>query len=387
MSDDLDSALVVTAYPGQPDSDELRRLAAEGLRPRKDYVEVARALRAEVIDYRYMRDRARPLSRTVARVAGLPAGQVCEAFLRRGEFRYVCAWADRLGLPLALLYKLARTRSNLTLFSAWLSRSKKAMFLERLKVHSHLRAIINYSSVQMEIAATRLGVPRGKLHLGKQPVDDLFWRPDSRESENLLFSVGWEARDYPTLMEAVKGLDVDVHVAVGYSALSSSPAETSTTGGNAMPGFEQSKRSFSYGTYEDWMRRVAREGLPSNVTISQQLSAELLRDLYGRARFVVIPLLDVDVDCGVTTLTEAMAMGKAVIVTRTRGQVDVIKDGEHGIYVPPGDPAALRSAIEHLAAHPKEAERMGRAGRELIQREHRLDDYVARVAEIVRAAS
>jgi Glycosyl transferases group 1 len=79
-----------------------------------------------------------------------------------------------------------------------------------------------------------------------------------------------------------------------------------------------------------------------------------------------------------------MAMGKAAIVTRTRGQVDVVREGVSGLYVPPGDARGLRQAIEHLLAHPEEAARMGRAGRELVEANHTLDRYVERVARIVR---
>ena len=38
--------------------------------------------------------------------------------------------------------------------------------------------------------------------------------------------------------------------------------------------------------------------------------------MYARARLVVVPLHDVDFDAGVTTITEAMAMGKAVVATQ-----------------------------------------------------------------------
>ena len=89
-------------------------------------------------------------------------------------------------------------------------------------------------------------------------------------------------------------------------------------------------------------------------------------------------------DAGVTTLAEAMSMGKAVIVTRTRGQIDLIQDGTQGIYVPPKDPRALRAAIEHLIADPAEAERMGRAGRALVEQRLTLSGYVAGLAKIVR---
>jgi len=112
-----------------------------------------------------------------------------------------------------------------------------------------------------------------------------------------------------------------------------------------------------------------------------------LRDLYARARVVVVPLHDVDFDAGVTTITEAMAMGRAVVVTRTRGQVDVVRDGETGLYVPPGDPAALRAAVRYLLDHPAEAARMGRHGRALAESRHTLDGWVTAVADVVTARS
>jgi hypothetical protein len=46
-----------------------------------------------------------------------------------------------------------------------------------------------------------------------------------------------------------------------------------------------------------------------DVAHSEQLRPLTLRELYDRALFVVVPLHDVDADCGVTTITESMAMG------------------------------------------------------------------------------
>lgn len=76
-------------------------------------------------------------------------------------------------------------------------------------------------------------------------------------------------------------------------------------------------------------------------------------------------------------------MGKPLVVTRTRGQVDLLRDGVHGLYVEPGDPAALRTAVERLLADPDEAERMGRAGRRLVEERYTLDGYVQRLSELV----
>jgi hypothetical protein len=360
----------VTSYPGQPSVAELARLAASGERPRKDYVELARAVDGVVIDHHYMAERALTPARAIAARAGLPNGKVAEAFLRQREFGGICAWADRLGLPLALLFKLAGGRRDTVMVSMWSSRGKKAIFLERLKAWTHLGAMVHYSSVQLEIAATTLGVPRDKLQLLLQPVDERFWRPEPVRAEDLICAVGWEARDYPTLVKAMRGLDLRAELAVGSIVMPSDSNEDSPVAAK--------------------MRGIVGDGLPPNVKLLKQLTPRELRQLYARSRFAVVPVEDVEFDAGVTAIAEAMAMGKAVIVTRTRGQVDIIRDGEHGLYVPPEDPAALRRAIEHLAAHPDEAERMGRAGRALIEQRHTLDGYVGRLAALMgnrRAAS
>jgi glycosyltransferase involved in cell wall biosynthesis len=85
-----------------------------------------------------------------------------------------------------------------------------------------------------------------------------------------------------------------------------------------------------------------------------------------------------------STIIEAMAMARPVVVTRTTGQVDVVVDGKHGLYVPPADAYALRSAIGHILEHPEEARQMGRAGRALIEERHTLDAHVERLIGLLK---
>jgi len=96
-----------------------------------------------------------------------------------------------------------------------------------------------------------------------------------------------------------------------------------------------------------------------------------------------MPLYPVNFQAGVTAILEAMAMGKAVLCTRTPGQTDVVIEGETGLYIPPGDPAALRQAIEHLLAHPEEAARMGANGRNIIETRMSLDRYVQNFSRLL----
>lgn len=61
---------------------------------------------------------------------------------------------------------------------------------------------------------------------------------------------------------------------------------------------------------------------------------------------------------------EAMYMGKPVIAARSGGLTDVVVDGETGLLVPPGDPHALRVAIQSLLNDPTLRERMGKQARQ-----------------------
>ncbi len=63
---------------------------------------------------------------------------------------------------------------------------------------------------------------------------------------------------------------------------------------------------------------------------------------------------------------EAMYNGKPVIATRIGGLTDVVADGETGLLVPPGDPQALRDAIQRLLDDPTTLEYMGQMARQRV---------------------
>jgi glycosyltransferase involved in cell wall biosynthesis len=54
-----------------------------------------------------------------------------------------------------------------------------------------------------------------------------------------------------------------------------------------------------------------------------------------------------------------MAMGCAVVATRTTGQTDVIEDGVTGLYVDPGDVDGWCRALERLTRDPALCESLG----------------------------
>lgn len=94
---------------------------------------------------------------------------------------------------------------------------------------------------------------------------------------------------------------------------------------------------------------------------------EDLLALYNRALFVVITRHATTHPYGLNALFEAMAMGKAVIVTNGP---DIDLDPEElgfGIRVPPHDPFALKEAIHYMLNNREEVYRMGVQARKLIE--------------------
>ena len=388
------TAVVVTSYAGQTSQPEAQRLAVEGVLPRSAAVEVPRALGADVIDVHYMTERATRLARLVSNRFGLPAGQVLEVLLRRRRYASVLAWADRIGLPLSLANKLSRSRQDVVMVSVDLSGPKKSRFLQLTRSHSHLRAIVVSSSVQRALAHGRLGVPRGKLAFLPPGVDTEFWQGPPPAGDRRYCSVGWESRDYGTFVRASAEVDAVVEVALGSVTLLTSPDQGSSADGDAghrpatarltLDAFAALKGTQGYRMLEESLQQMGSSELPANVVWHQQLNPVDLRAMYERSQFVVIPLHDVSFDAGYTATVEAMSMGRPVIISRTEGQVDLIEDGVQGLYVPVGDGAALRAAIERLLASPEEVQRMGAAGRKLVEERYGLDRYVTELVELVR---
>ncbi len=106
---------------------------------------------------------------------------------------------------------------------------------------------------------------------------------------------------------------------------------------------------------------------PPNVTVKYFPSVEM-PSLFHHAAFVVIPSIPeeklVGSDCsGQYVLLEAMASGKAVIITERSTRADHFEDGEDGLVVPPEDPEALKHAILELWSNPERARAMGERAR------------------------
>jgi len=84
------------------------------------------------------------------------------------------------------------------------------------------------------------------------------------------------------------------------------------------------------------------------------------------------------------SIMEAMAAGKPVIASDIGGVNELIRDGETGYLVPPGDTHALARRINTLISDPALARKMALAGKTLVEKEFSADSMVAGVTGIYK---
>jgi glycosyltransferase involved in cell wall biosynthesis len=337
---------------------DLDGLVAAGTRPRVDYLELARALDAELIDRMTARRHGGRAGRLIGRFAGDDVLLAWACFRRRHDVDVVFTDGEQVGIPYAAMTLLARRRPLHAMVAHIVSVPKKSLLIRTLHLHRRIDRVFTYASAQRRFVVDRLHARPEDVSLTPFMVDTAFFAPLQRapNPRPLVCSAGLEYRDYPTLVEAVRGLDVDVVLAA------------------ASP----------------WSRRrdtSADVDLPENVEV-RRLGFADLRELYAAADLVVVPIVQTEFQAGITTILEAMAMGKPVVCTRTTGQTDTIVDGETGVYVPPGDPLAMRAAIERVLADVGLRRRLGAAARRWAVEHADVEVYARRLAsEVSKLAS
>lgn len=99
-----------------------------------------------------------------------------------------------------------------------------------------------------------------------------------------------------------------------------------------------------------------------NVVICKNWPHEAVMAAWNRCVFGLIPSLWAE-PFGLVAL-EAMFQGKPLVASRIGGLADIIVNGETGVLVPPGDPQALREAMQKLLDDPARQISMGRMARQ-----------------------
>jgi glycosyltransferase involved in cell wall biosynthesis len=257
-----------------------------------------------------------------------------------------CTGED-IGLPIALMRKFQKKQFKIVM---------SVMAPDRLRFRTVSRFLDVKSQVALFIADTHFKVD-GLLHhlklaphqvyLNSVQTDVNFFKPGAAatKARPMIASAGLERRDYQTLAIATQDLDVDVKICAV------SPNGSSKT-----------KVAFP-------------EVMPANMT-SRHYDWDEFVQLYRDADVVVVSLLQNYYSAGLTTLVEALACRRPVVMTRTPGLGADLIDLGVAVGVAPGDAVGMKAAIEDLLEHPEKAEAMAQRGYKLVHERYTSEQYV-----------
>jgi len=275
-------------------------------------------------------------------------------FTQRQNYRNLVSMGESTGIPLALLLKAApRRRPRHLMIGHYLSSRKKLAFFDLLRIQKQIDVFLCHSPFQAAFVKKRWAVASSRVVQLYGAVDTEFFSArnvgsaaTARTGRPLIVSAGAEARDYKTLVEAVDGVSADVVIRA------------------ASP----------------WVKNevvLDRQSLPPGVAIMDEaMSYRDLRQLYAQADCVVVPLAAVEYAAGLTTVIEAMALGKPVVCTATPGRDGALVDGETGLLAKPHSAESLRAAICQALENSSAARSMGECARERVVSVASLDAFV-----------
>ncbi len=235
------------------------------------------------------------------------------------------------------LGRLSKRRAIFAVLTSWLAHILATSgTVRRSAYRSAYRSVDRlyyFSANQGSLLAEHLTLDEDRLRFVAFGVDDETFRPTGERDGDYVLVVGRDrGRDWPTLLRAVDGIGLPVKIC-------SRPRDL--------------------------------EGLriPGGVELLGYVDRDTYRGLLGRARVVAVASKPRLYPSGQSVLLEAMAMARAVVVTRTPALESYINDGRTALAVPWADPAALRQRILEAAADDELRRRVGQEGRRAVERQ------------------
>ncbi|MBA3376610.1 MAG: glycosyltransferase family 4 protein [Actinobacteria bacterium] len=145
--------------------------------------------------------------------------------------------------------------------------------------------------------------------------------------------------------------------------------------------------SFRIVTSRDHRRGLAV--LPENVLVDTDIPFEEMRRRLADARVVALPVRENSYSGATTVLLQAMALGKPVVVTRTKAITTGygLVDGENCRLVEPGDDAGFERALTGVLRDDFHARALGSSARATIERELTWERYVDAIETLLRDAA
>ena len=242
---------------------------------------------------------------------------------------YIVSLTDGFSLSLAFYYTFLETNKHIKLVGAFHKLSdydnklpkvfKKIYYKLFLKILKRLDFMIFYGRADRLNSIKNFNIKKEKTFLIKFGVDTLFWEPNKKNNfySNYIFSIGQDpARDLDTLLKVKTKKKIHIHTSL-------------------LTFRNENKFKITNGSYHKK---------------KNSLSDLQVKKLYQDSFAVVVPLKDVFQPSGYSVTLQAMACGKPVILTKTKGlwAPELFENFKNCILVKPGEVEDIENAIKFL---------------------------------------
>tara|TARA_B100000212_G_scaffold203737_1_gene153769 strand:+ start:475 stop:1599 length:1125 start_codon:yes stop_codon:yes gene_type:complete len=261
---------------------------------------------------------------------------------------YIVSLTDGFSISLAFYYTFIDTKNKIKLVGAFHKLSdydkklpkilQKFYFKLFIKILKRLNFIIFYGNADRINSIRKFNIQRDKTFLIKFGVDTKFWEPNKLNTfnSNYLFSIGQDpARDFNTLLKVSTKKKIHIHT-------------------NLMKIRNDSKFKITNGNYHK---------------CKESLSDLEVKKLYQDSFAVIVPLKDVFQPSGYSVTLQAMACGKPVILTFTKGlwAPNLFQNLKNCILVQPQDIEGIENAIKILENDKKTYENISHEARKTVE--------------------
>jgi glycosyltransferase involved in cell wall biosynthesis len=272
----------------------------------------------------------------------------------------VLSTVDTVGLPLVLLAHAGLVRTPIVYVAIGLPERLEQLRGPRIRTLytaalQRARAIVAYAESEADRLRDWLGPGAPPVVFVPFGVDLAQFSPERERRHRLdVVSVGADPRrDFALLAQvAQRRPDVTFHVVAGRE-------------------------------HERTLGRV-----PENLTVETDVPLERVRERVAEARVVALPVRDNSYSGATTVLLQAMAMGKPVVVSRTRAIATGygLEDRLNCRLVEPGSADELEAAIVDLLADAGAAASLGTHARETVERGLSWERYTDALWELLARA-
>ncbi len=248
--------------------------------------------------------------------------------------KYVVSLTDGFSISLGFYYYFFDKRNKIKLVGAFHKLSDynkklpsifKEFYYQIFKrILKRLDYIIFYGPADRENSINHFNLDRNKTFMIKFGVDTKFWHPNNKNNfySDYLFSIGQDpSRDFQTLLKVKTNKKLHIHTSL-------------------LDPVNKKYLKITNGIYNN---------------TRNSFSDLKIRKLYQDSFAVIVPLKNVFQPSGYSVTLQAMACGKPVILTLTKGlwAPKLFRNFENCILVSPNNPIEIEEAIKKLENEPK----------------------------------